>query len=181
VARNTALPAPTSTASPTSSKPAHVQAPSEMARPRLELGTPRFSGTRRNAGKGPKSPANRRVADRARCAVIPVVAGSCPRLKDVAPVPRPFRPRPRGRYVADRVLPLREPGIEFSNPTRSMPRRPRPSHSAARCWTNVVGENRSPTAKRPSRSSSASFIVSSLSPKSSRVIASTTGSATTAK
>jgi hypothetical protein len=40
------------------SKPARVQASSEMARPRLELGTPRFSGTVEPAGTGHKSPAN---------------------------------------------------------------------------------------------------------------------------
>jgi len=33
---------------------------SEMARPGLEPGTPRFSGTRRRAGRSPITPANRR-------------------------------------------------------------------------------------------------------------------------
>ena len=78
-----------------------------------------FQSTGIWAGKGRKSPANRRVAGRAACGSIPVVAGSCPQLKDVAPVPRPFRPHPRRRYVQTASMPLREPGIEFSNPTSS--------------------------------------------------------------
>src|SRR5437588_2476351 len=41
--------APARTASPTSPKPAHVQASLEMARPRIEPGTPRFS-------EGPENP-----------------------------------------------------------------------------------------------------------------------------
>ena len=97
MAHKTARPAPSGTASSAAPKPAHVQASSEMARPRLELGTPRFSGTPERAGKDPKSPANRRVAGWAACGSIPVVAGSCPRLKDVAAPPRPFRPYPRRR------------------------------------------------------------------------------------
>jgi hypothetical protein len=91
VGRKTALPAHPRTASPTASKPAHVQASLEMARPRLELGTPRFSRTRKPAGKNHKSPANRRVADLASSAAIPVVSRDCLRVTDVAGRPRPFR------------------------------------------------------------------------------------------
>jgi hypothetical protein len=65
-----------------------------MARPGFEPGTPRFSGTRRWAGKGHKSPANRQVADRACSTLMPVVSGGCPWLKDVAGRPRPFRTGP---------------------------------------------------------------------------------------
>jgi len=72
------------------------QAKQEMARPGLEPGTPRFSGTRRQAEKSRKSPANRRVAGRARCTAIPVVAGGCPWVKDVAGPPRPFQRLGRG-------------------------------------------------------------------------------------
>src|ERR1039458_5729302 len=43
VARKTAVAASPQTASSALSKPVHVQASLEMARPRLELGTPRFS------------------------------------------------------------------------------------------------------------------------------------------
>lgn len=75
VARKTALPAPLQTASPHAPKPAHVQASLEMARPGLEPGTPRFSGTRRWAEKSQESAANRRVANRARGATTPVVSG----------------------------------------------------------------------------------------------------------
>jgi hypothetical protein len=90
VARQTALPAPPRTASSALSKPVRVQASLEMARPRLELGTPRFSGTGNRHRKSQKSPANRRVADRAYSASIPVDCRSCLRLKDVAGPPRPF-------------------------------------------------------------------------------------------
>jgi hypothetical protein len=62
-----------------------------MARPGLEPGTPRFSGTGNWRRKSQKSPANRRVADRAYSTSIPVDCCSYPRLKDVAGPPRPFR------------------------------------------------------------------------------------------
>jgi hypothetical protein len=54
---------------------------------------PLFSGTRRQAIKSQKSPANRRVAGRGRagCAPIPVVCGGSGWVKDVAAAPRPFR------------------------------------------------------------------------------------------
>jgi len=90
LARKTALSAPLFSASPASSKPAHTQGSLEMARPRLELGTPRFSGTSNWCRKSRESPANRRVAGRARSVSIPVDCRSCPRLKDVAGPPRPF-------------------------------------------------------------------------------------------
>jgi hypothetical protein len=56
----------------------------------------RFSGTRRDARNGPKSPANRLIAGRTGCAAIPVVSGGSCWLKDVAASPRPFRPGWRG-------------------------------------------------------------------------------------
>ena len=62
-----------------------------MARPRLELGTPRFSGTGSCPRKSHKSPANRRVADRGCSTSIPVDCCSYSRVKDVAGPPRPFR------------------------------------------------------------------------------------------
>jgi hypothetical protein len=74
-----------------------------MARPGLEPGTPRFSGTRIWAGKRRKSPANRRVADPRCCTSIPVDWCSCPRVKDVARPPRPFRLL-CGLLCADRCL-----------------------------------------------------------------------------
>src|ERR1035441_2829863 len=43
----------------TTKENAPIAAPFPMARPGLEPGTPRFSGTRRHAGKRRKSPANR--------------------------------------------------------------------------------------------------------------------------
>ncbi len=65
-----------------------------MARLGIEPRTPRFSGMRRLAANGLKSPANRQVADPAHCAAIPVFSFGSGRLKDVAGRPRPFRPGP---------------------------------------------------------------------------------------
>jgi hypothetical protein len=114
VARRTAVPASSQTASSALSKPVHGQASLEMARPGLEPGTPRSSGTRIWAGKRRKSPANRRVAGRARGATISAVCRGCARVKDVAGRPRPLRliheiPRedrclgPRATVGSDRV------------------------------------------------------------------------------
>jgi hypothetical protein len=68
-----------------------MQESSQMARPRLELGTPRFSGTGNWCRKSQKSPANRPVADRACSTFIPVDCRRYPRVKDVAGLPCPFR------------------------------------------------------------------------------------------
>jgi hypothetical protein len=76
---------------PASPKQAQVHASPEMARPRLELGTPRFSGTGNWCRKRQKRPANRRVDDCVCSTLIPVDCCSYPRLKDVAGPPRPFR------------------------------------------------------------------------------------------
>ncbi len=48
---------------------------------------------------------------------IPVVAGSCPRLKDVAPAPRPFRPHPEDATCRPRLCPYASPESSFLNPT----------------------------------------------------------------
>ena len=51
----------------------------------------RFSGTGNGARKQQESPANSAGADRACSTSIPVDSCSCPRVKDVAGPPRPFR------------------------------------------------------------------------------------------
>jgi hypothetical protein len=108
-----------STQTPKSEKPPDLQDGKEMARPGLEPGTPRFSGTGNLCRKRQKRPANRLVDDCVCSTSIPVVAGSCLRLKDVAPAPRPFRPVQEDARSQTAFMPLREPGIEFSNPTGS--------------------------------------------------------------
>src|ERR1035437_1296305 len=85
-----ALPSPLQTALALCAKPGQAQGSLEMARPGLEPGTPRFSGTERQAGKSVESPANRGVTGRARCTSMPVVAVGCRRVKDVTAQPRPF-------------------------------------------------------------------------------------------
>jgi hypothetical protein len=68
-----------------------------MARPGIEPETPRFSGTGNRSRKRQESPANRRVADRACSAPIPVDCCSCSRVKDVAGRATSFSPAERTR------------------------------------------------------------------------------------
>ena len=77
------------------SKPGRTQDSLEMARPRLELGTPRFSGTPERRRLPPKVPANRRVRDRA-------VQPASPRIPAV---PSGFRTSQHGRGPKRRGTP----------------------------------------------------------------------------
>jgi hypothetical protein len=181
VARKTALSAPLQTASPNAPKPAHVQASLEMARPGLEPGTPRFSGTRQRHRKAPKSPANRRVAGRARRVQIPVVAGSFPRLKDVAPAPRPFRPHPRRRSCRRRLCPYASPESSFRTlrrrrprytpPRRATPRGAQPPVDGRFSAMNLPTEERSqpskPSKRQPSWRASSPMAFSAIARSSS--------------
>jgi hypothetical protein len=86
----TGCPPPTAAVRSVAVKPRSTAGHFPMARPGLEPGTPRFSGTPRSAGKSQESPGNQGVASRGCCAAIPVVSGGSGRVKDVAGRPRPF-------------------------------------------------------------------------------------------
>jgi hypothetical protein len=93
--RNSASQSPPQTGSSTATKPAHVQRSLGMARPRLELGTPRFSGM-----------------------IGPVQRGGEPSSSPAAWPPPPANPLPRRRSSAQPS----SPGRHGTPPRASPPR-----------------------------------------------------------